>query len=140
VQRIWSNSRAFALDDPCQPALPGPFFAAAPRFTDTITVDLGLGTQTLPGINAPMGQAVTVDIVAFANGSTPAWQLDVYDAAQMRGGAPELDLSLDRVMVKDGDVAHLTITRQKNAQVGASAFGIASSGAGKQAFFWGLAR
>lgn len=138
VQRTWNNKSAFQLDDPCQPAAAGPFFAAAPRFTTTVSFDFGAGPQTGKGVKLAVGQQATIDIVAFANGSVPAWKISAHDAAQFQGGPAELSLSLDTNMVQDGDVAHLTVKRVGSAGGGASAFGIVSSGSGKQAYWWGL--
>jgi hypothetical protein len=138
VQRSWSNSRAFALEDPCVPSLPGPFFGVAPRVSDTISFDIGLGPQTARGVIVKVGQQVTIELPAFANGPVAPWGLTAFDAAKFRGGKPDLSLQLSHSTVKDGDVAKLTILRKADSPYGVSAFGLVSTGAGRQTYWWGL--
>jgi hypothetical protein len=140
VARSWSNSRAWAFEDPCVPAPSGPFFAAGPRFASKVSIDLGLATGAVDaaGIKLAVGQSTTVDIVAFASGSVPAWNLTVRDSQAMGYGTPELQVSLDTHTVQHGDVAHLTVTRIRSAANGASSFVLTSRSGARESLWWGL--
>ena len=138
VQRSWSNKTGFGLNDPCQPALPGPYFSAQARPKDIISIDLGMGPQPVPGVKLPVGQTTTVDVIAFAQPNAGSWKLATYDAAQLRGQPPELGLSLSQGGVTDGTLVKLTVTRKKASQFGVSAFGIVSTNGQRQSFSWHL--
>jgi hypothetical protein len=138
VQRTWTNKSGFTLNDPCQPSLPGPFFNAAARVLDQLTVDVGLGPQPARGVKLPLGQNTTVDVFAFSTGVVPSWSLSVYDSAQLRGQQPELTLSLSKTMVNNGDLVHLSITRKRQGPYGVSAFGLVSFDGQRQSFSWHL--
>lgn len=138
VQRSWSNRRAFELEDPCVPALPGPFFGVAPIAPGLLSIDIGMGPQTPRGVVVPLGQQVTISLTAFANGAVAPWNLVAVDATKFRGGKAEMTLSLSQSTVRDGDRPTLTIQRKINSPIGVSAYALISKLGGRDTYFWGL--
>jgi hypothetical protein len=68
VQRIWSNSSAAASHDPCVPIPPGQvYFNAGPA---TVSDDQ---------LAVPVGTSGTLDVAAFSDAPTDAWQVFALD-------------------------------------------------------------
>jgi len=124
VPRSWSNKSAKAGHDPCVPVLMGvPYFNAAPDLTDTIKLGFGAQSISTKGAKVPIGQTKTVDVRLFSDGPTNGtWTVDALDVASLRGGSPDLQLTLDKPSGKNGDTLKLTIKAIKGGQYGVSMF------------------
>jgi hypothetical protein len=122
VQRTWSNASAAAGHDPCVPALPMPFMGVSPRLEDPTFFPFG--PVWTHGITVAMGATQTVDVTLYTDApvTTPFMveAFDIFSSQQM----PELQLSWDRQTGNNGDVLHLSITRNANDQfLGGNAVG-----------------
>ena len=127
VQRSWSNAAAKAGRDPCLPAVPGaPFFVAEPVLTDSVAI-AGVPFLT-KGVKVPVGQTRTIDVTLRSDvASDEPWSVDVFDFNEFFGGAPNLELSLDRDGGKSGDVLKLSIEAlSTNGDLGVDAFFLVS--------------
>jgi hypothetical protein len=103
VQRIWSNSRAAALQDPCTPALTGAvYFNAAPRQSFFVL---------------PVGGSATFDVDAFSFAPTSSWTLIPQDWSDST--TSYLSFSIEggtatkagpTIQVHDGATVQVTVT------------------------------
>jgi hypothetical protein len=118
VQRTWSNAAAKAGTDPCVPAPTTPYIAAAPMFTESVSIDGFTGTRTTKAMELPLNMSKTIDVDLFSDQPTDPYSIDVEDAAAMYGGSPELAFTWDTSTGKNGDTLHLTIKRLKSAAQG----------------------
>ena len=107
VQRIWSNSRAAALQDPCVPLLTGAvYFNAAPRQSFFVL---------------PVGGSATFDVDAFSFEPTSSWTLTPQDWSDST--ATYLSFSIEggiatqagpTLQVHDGASVRVTVTLTKD--------------------------
>lgn len=101
VQRGWSNASALAGHDPCAvPPSDHPYFNVAPA----------AGKQF---VHLGVGQSVTIELEAFADGAMSDWTISASDLGPRFGAGTSLDLQLDKTTINDGQTAHLTITLTK---------------------------
>lgn len=108
VHQSYSNAAAKAGKDPCLPAQPGPYFAAAPVLTDTLLVP-GVPFYT-KGVKLAVGQSKTIDVALFSEGPTgEPWKVTADDFSLLSSGTPTLELSLDKSEGQNGDTLKLTI-------------------------------
>ncbi|HVY47921.1 MAG TPA: hypothetical protein VHB21_18665 [Minicystis sp.] len=136
VQRIWSNEAAAASHDPCAPSPSGEvYFNAAPELNDDVTIFGPDGSVTMKGVTIKVGETKTIDVDLFSDGPTDAWSVQAYDAQELFGGSPDLDLSLDKETGKNGDKLKLTIKPLHQAQYGLATF-VLYSMKGKQMNPW----
>jgi hypothetical protein len=113
VQRSWSNAAAKMMQNPCVPHVTtAPYFNSFPSLDTIMVGDPSFPTQ---GVNIPLGQSKTIDIVLYSSAPTKnTWAVNVVDYDYyVRGTAPGLGLSLDKSEGRNGDVLHLTITVQR---------------------------
>jgi hypothetical protein len=107
--RIWSNRLAALGQDPCVPTV-SPYAMALPVFSDQVTVADGV---TVNGVNLALDQTVTIP-VRIANDAPGQIAIGAVDAVYARGGTSiEIEASLDRNVVQNGDVVNLTLTRRR---------------------------
>jgi hypothetical protein len=109
VQRTWSNSAAAAGQDPCVPAMPGPYFNAAAQAADQITFTNAGQSTKFKGIQIPLGSSKTIDVVIYSDAPTDVITLGAMDNSALRGGAQQLAFTWDKNTGKNGDTVHLTI-------------------------------
>src|SRR6185312_2962472 len=120
VQRVWSNAKAKAGHDPCQPDDGSPYFNSMPVLPEKVTI---AGQLTTEGVTIPVGQSKTVEIDLFSDAKTSGdWSVSAIDSATLQGQSPELDFAWDRTSGRNGEKLHLTITVKKASQYGAEAF------------------
>ena len=140
VQRTWSNARAAAGHDPCEPDGTEPYFNSAPVLKDTIPVSV-FGDPDVPalGVHIPVGQSATVELDLYSDAPTSGpWTVSALDVGSaFMGGAPELSFSFDKTQGQNGDKIQMTITALKASQdpSGASLFWIESD-LGQQSTVW----
>lgn len=118
VQRTWSNAAAKAGKDPCVPAPSTPYIAAAPIFTESVSIDGFTGPRMTKAMELPVSMSKTIEVDLFSDQQTDPYAVEVEDAAAMYGGSPELSFAWDTSLGKNGDKLHLTITRVKAASDG----------------------
>ena len=112
VQRTWSNAAAKEGHDPCVPAPPTTYIAAAPMFTDAVSIDGFTGTRTTKAMKLAVGESKMIEVDAFSDTPTPDdFSIDVEDSAAMYGDPAELTFAWDKSSGKNGDKLHLTVTR-----------------------------
>ncbi|MFO0612279.1 MAG: hypothetical protein U0414_06815 [Polyangiaceae bacterium] len=133
VERCWSNAAASALHDPCVPANPAtPYFNSAPVLPDTIHFS-GL---SFPGLIVPVGETRELEIDLFSEAKTSGpWTVTATDLVPSFGGAPELDLALDRSTGVNGEKLWLSVTAKKKASSGFS-IAVLLSKLGEQTGVW----
>ena len=141
VQRSWSNAAAMAGHDPCVPALPGAFEGAAPMLTETMPIDGPGGQVMTKGVQVGIGASKTIDVQFYSDAESGTFTITADDAAGFFGGTPELQLTLDKTIGKNGDVAHLTIKRLATGQSPGSEFVISVKAADNSVVsqWWGFA-
>ncbi len=112
VQRSWSNKAAKAGHDPCVPTHEGwVYFNAAPVMKDTIKATVFGQQFSVKGIHIPEGETKVVDIQLFSDADTGGpWSVEVRDLAEIIGGQPHLDISLDADSGQNGQTLHASIT------------------------------
>jgi hypothetical protein len=110
VTRTWSNDAALAGHMPCIPALPGPYFNAAPVVSDQVSFRV-LGTDlSTKGVEIPVGGHTTIELDLFSDAPTPGpWQVRAADIDALAGKPPVLSFAFDRTTGQNGDKVHLTI-------------------------------
>jgi len=123
VQRTWSNKAGKASQDPCIPSQGGTYF-------DTFSLNIG-EPITVSGLKLAVGQSATIPVDLYSDSDTPAWFVGVQDSAALMGGAPELDLKLNKTSGANGDQLQLTIKVLTAGQFGLETF-VLSSGATQQ--------
>jgi hypothetical protein len=107
VQRTWSNARALAGKDPCQPADTTPYFNAMPVFNDMVAVRGGGMTK---GVVVPVGMSKPLEIDLFSDSMTAGpWTLTAKVYARGGTSAP-ITTSFDTTQGQNGDKVNLTIT------------------------------
>lgn len=122
VQRTWSNASAAAGHDPCVPNLNTPYFNAVPDQPDDVVLkQYGYSAQTR-GVKMAVGETRTIDVHLFSDMPRSSWIVQAQDAAAATGGSPTLSLLLDKNIGNNGDVFHLTITRNAAGPIGGSEF------------------
>jgi hypothetical protein len=110
VQRTWSNTAASAGQDPCVPAMPGPYFNAAVQAADQITYTNAGQSSKFKGIQIPVGTSKTIDVIIYSDAPTDVITLGAMDNSALRGGTPQLTFTWDKNTGRNGDKVHLTIT------------------------------
>jgi hypothetical protein len=110
---IWSNRRAALGQNPCVPMSakqPPALAVASADLPKQITVN---DTVVAPGALLALGATATIPVrVATDRASGPVTLLAVDVASTFHGKPVELAVSLDRTSAQNGDVVHLTLTRQ----------------------------
>ena len=86
VQRSWSNAAATAGTNPCVPVpATGPYFNSYPTLPDQVTLTAGSpsgGPITTTGVNIPLGQSRTIDVVLHSEAPTSGpWTVTAYDSS-----------------------------------------------------------
>jgi hypothetical protein len=83
---------------------------------------------TTRGIQVPIGQSVTVEVVLYSDAPSADWNVTAIDVAQRYNQQPpELSFSFDKTTGNNGDKLMLTITRLRAAsQYGFSELGLES--------------
>lgn len=110
VARVWSNAASRAYVDPCIPAL-SDYLNSAALFTQSLPYqETSTETEMTKGIQVPMGQTKTVDLLLFG-ASAGTWDLSAIDSYTYLGLSPVLRLSLSASKGKVGDRVQLTIKR-----------------------------
>lgn len=131
VQRSWSNAAAAAGKDPCvlESTPPDVYFNSVPVVSDTVTASWYFGDVQTQGVKLALGQTRTIDVQLFSNAPTSGpWHVEVYDYAEVYGGAPNLKMSFNTNTGSNGDVLKLTIKAlKKDAEFGAAPFYIEST-------------
>jgi hypothetical protein len=138
VQRIWSNSAAWAGASPCVPASsPGYFYAAAVP-SDAVTLNLTGTPQAYAMIHVPVGGSATVPVRLFASGGG-TMNVQAIDPGPQLGQPQRLSLSLDAASGAGGATLHLTIQKLKgDSVVGAEPFQLLTTMNGRQTVNWGV--
>lgn len=133
VARIYSNAQAAAGKDPCVPEDPtfGPFFQTTIVLLDPVKL---AGIPTVRGVQVSVGQTVTVEvrIATSARIDDPIALEPTTSVVPATSTQPaELTLTLDRDTARNGDVVHLSITRNAPPPPGAQGtyFGVAGTAA-----------
>lgn len=139
VQRTWSNAAAKAGHDPCVPAPASTYFAAAPIFTESVSIDGYTGTRTTKAMALPVNMSKTIEIDPFSDQPTDPYTIDVADGAAMYGSPAELAFTWDSSLGKNGDKLHLTIKRLRAASQGPGSIFLLStkSATGTVSQWWG---
>jgi len=139
VQRTWSNAAAKAGHDPCVPAPATTYFAAAPVFTESVSIDGYTGPRTTKAMALPVNTSKALEIDLFSDQPTDPYTIQVDDAAAMYGGQPELGFTWDTSSGINGDKLHLTIKRLKAATDGPGSIFLLSTKttAGTVSQWWG---
>jgi hypothetical protein len=141
VQRIWSNSAAWAGSSPCVPASsPGYFYAAAVP-TDAVTLNLTGTPQSYAMIHVPVGGTATVPVQLFGSGSAAnaTMQVEARDPGPELGLPQRLTLALDAQSGAAGSTVHLTIEKLAgDATIGAVPFQLLTTMNGRQTVNWGV--
>jgi hypothetical protein len=161
VQRVWSNEAAMAGHDPCQPSYPGdgPYFAAVPVIPETASAKDGGtdeagsrqgeagaessdgGTETdgapntTPGLHLTLGESKSVDVVLYSDAPTEPWTVSAVDGTELNAGTPKLAFTFDRASGRNGDVLHMTVTRNAG-DAGSSTLYLVNSVLGKAKTQW----
>jgi hypothetical protein len=140
VQKIYSNSAAWAGTDPCVPADSPDYFYAAPQVPDLETLDL-LGTgNPVPTalVKIPVGSSVTVPVLLVGSADITTMQLQAFDLNQLTGQPSVLSLTLSATSGAPGQTVQLTITKMSAESMGAGGFAILSQSGQTQTFSIGL--
>ncbi|HEY1960734.1 MAG TPA: hypothetical protein VGH28_34215 [Polyangiaceae bacterium] len=122
VQRVWSNQSALAGHDPCAPAIADPYFNAAPILNDSVTLDYYGQKIVTKGVQVPLGQSKTIDVEMFSDAPTSDWTVQAVDETYGTGKPAQLTFSWDSQTGNNGDVRHVTITRDANGTHGGTEF------------------
>jgi hypothetical protein len=123
VQQSYSDAAAKAGKDPCLPAANAdPYFGAAAIMPDMLKIK-GIPFMT-PGVKLAVGMTKTIDVQLFSEAPTKGpFTVTPYDFSSFFGGAPNLELTLDKTSGQNGDVLKLTIKVLKiDPSLGADAF------------------
>jgi hypothetical protein len=110
VQRSWSNASARAGHDPCVPVLSEPYFNAAPVLNAKQQITFNSQVLTTNGLQLAVGESKTIAVRLFSDAPTSDWSVDAIDTSQ----PPSFGFSWDAQTGNDGDVLHLTITRNSS--------------------------
>lgn len=133
VQRSWSNTKALAGHDPCQPDLPGEiYFNTMPVLLDHGIVSVEGVMTTYESVNVPLGTTQSILLDLFSDGPTTslggAWSVQVEDLSQLQGAAtPNVDYTLSPVMGVNGNQLVLTIAPKKAGPYGFNIFLVTST-------------
>ena len=114
VQRTWSNAAAKAGHDPCVPAPPTPYVAAAPIMPDMVMIDGQTGPVMTQAVKVPLNMSKTIEVQLYSDQPTDDFQVSADDLAGSFGGTAELTFTWDKTSGKNGDKLMLTITRKAN--------------------------
>ncbi len=138
VQRTWSNAAALTSHDPCVPALPMPYVAAEPVFTEQLPfVDAENNNITTPGVSVATGTTVQVEVDLFSDEPTTDWQVEAYDADQLLFHSQnELQFMFDQPTGNNGSKLALTIYRVAPGANGGSVLLIESFVGGESVSEW----
>lgn len=125
VQRIWSNQAAAAGKDPCQPDPTPPYFAAAPRLEDTLTIK-GVPNN---GLRIAVGETRRVKVDLFSEGPLTAgpWRVAATDYVFDSGSPAELKFEfLGDTRGENGTTLEVDITALKEPTLGYYQFSFVS--------------
>src|SRR5262249_32391581 len=113
VQRIYSNSAAAALKNPCVPAATSTYFYGAPLVPDQVPLDLlGTGTpEPAAVVKIAVGSQATVPVKLVGPASVTAMQVQAFDLAQFTGQPTTMSFALSAQTGAPGDTLQLTINK-----------------------------
>ena len=75
------------------------------------------------GVVVPLGKSATFDLDLISDGAMNGpMHVEVLDSAQTSGKAAEVSYTLDRSSGYNGEILHVTATRNKNGTYGGSEF------------------
>jgi len=130
VHRSWSNVAASSNRDPCVPAIPTPYFGAAPDLDEPVMISDGAGspnTVLTRGLKVGLNQSKVVNVRLFSTGPVSDWFVTPFQSVAAAGQA-NLRLTLDRNRGNNGDILKLTVTRIANGPTfGGTEIALASS-------------
>lgn len=137
VQRIWTNHFAFGAHDPCEPSS-STYFGAAPVMSDTLSYDIGFGTQTTTGVALALNASTTINLNLIADGNVNGpISVTVHDASKYLGGNTALTFNLTPQQGNVGDTLQLHITRiGTTPQIGLEPFVIHATAGGTTRTWW----
>ena len=136
VARIWSNAKAKAGHDPCQPDDGTPYFNSMPVLTDSVNV---AGQVTTKAVTIPVGTTKDVEVDLFSDAATSGdWTVSAIDSATLQGQPAELAFAWDKTSGRNGNKLHLSITVNKASQYNAEGFLIESKLGGRTNVWIGL--
>lgn len=109
VQRVWSNAKAAAGLDPCQPELTGEtYFNAVPVLVDPVHITGAGQVYSTIGANIAPGASKLIDVQLYSEADIGPWSVRAVSVPA--GSNNNLAFSWDRTTGTNGDVLHLTIT------------------------------
>jgi hypothetical protein len=139
VQRIWSNSAAWAGSAPCVPATSADYFYAAAVAQDAVTLDVTGTPQSYAAVHVPVGGAATVAVQLVSNGPTGTMQVEAIDPGPLLGIPKRLGLALDATGGAPGTTLHLSIQKlQGDSNIGAEPFQLSATMNGRKTISWGV--
>jgi hypothetical protein len=137
VQRIWSNSAAWAGQSPCVPAESPSYFYATAVATDTVLLDV-LGTpRSCPVVHVPVGGSATVPVQLVGSAGSGTIELEAIDPSSLSGQSVVLNLSLDKKAAAPGTTVQLTIQKLSGDPSGVEPFLLQTTMNGRQTLSWG---
>jgi hypothetical protein len=118
LQRLWSNEKAAAGHNPCQPADTPVYYNTTLIAPEAITVDThatgGPSNYQVTGVHVLPGETKTVPVGFISDAPTGGpWTLIAHDGNPVGPAITDngdVTLSLDTSSGQNGDIAHLTIT------------------------------
>jgi hypothetical protein len=127
VQRLWSNKKAAAGHNPCQPSDTGVYFNTTLIAPEDITVDMhengGASNYATKGIHILPGTTRTFPLGFFSDAPTGGpWTIIAHNGNPVNpsgGSTSPLTMSLDRTTGSNGDTANLTVTVTAPGQMNA---------------------
>jgi hypothetical protein len=113
VQRIYSNSAAWAGKDPCVPASGADYFYGVPAVPDVVMLDmLQTGTPIPTAVaHIAVGSSETFPVKLVGPADVTSMSVEADDIATFFGGTPTLTLQLSASTGAPGDTLQLTITK-----------------------------
>ena len=138
VQRIWTSHAAFLAHDPCQPS-DTTYVAAAPLLSDTVSYDIGFGTQQTQGVKLALNDTTHISLKIIADGTAAMTTVSVHDASHQFGGSTALTFNLSPQQGLPGDTLDLTINRVGTTpQIGVEPFVIRATSGQTQRSWWAV--
>jgi hypothetical protein len=140
VQKIFSNSAAWAGTNPCVPADSPSYFYAAAQVPDMESLDLVGDGMPVPTavVTLAVGATVTVPVLLVGSADVTSMQLQAFDLNQFTGQPSVLTLTLSPDTGAPGQTVQLTITKMSAEPMGAGGFAILSQSGQTQTFSIGM--
>lgn len=140
VQRTWSNAAMAGYHQPCVPAPPKVYFAAAPVLTEDVEAASATTLVHVRAVRIPVGESRTIDVQLFSDGPTGGpWS--VAAKVEPPASANELAFAWDRSSGQNGEILHLTITANADNSRHVTPFRITSTlGNDENGWFGAVAR